>query len=123
MEVKELIIQAEPNFLDQLLMMGYSHEVSKKALIETKNVGLVEAIDAIPNIVLQMKDSQKLKDQKQLNVWGCPDCTFINNPQNYFCEVCDKEAPEEAYIVVKKEIPKEEPKEQSKPRISEEDIK
>ena len=31
--------------------MGYSNEVAKKALSEVKNQGLVEAIDAIPNII------------------------------------------------------------------------
>ena len=31
-------------------MMGYSNEIAKKSLIETKNVGLIEALDAIPNI-------------------------------------------------------------------------
>jgi hypothetical protein len=31
--------------------MGYGHEVAKLALIKTKNAGMVEAIDAIPDII------------------------------------------------------------------------
>ena len=80
-------------------MMGYANDIAKRALIETKNVGLIEAIDAIPDIQKSIKDSKKPKTNKILKSWSCPDCTFINNPNTHFCEVCEKEAPESAYTI------------------------
>lgn len=65
--------------------MGYSHEVAKKALIQVKNAGVVEAIDVIPEILLSRKE---VKD-KVLKSWDCPLCTFINPNTNSFCEVCE----------------------------------
>ena len=49
----------DEKYLEQLYLMGYSHDVAKKALIEVKNAGVVEAIDAIPNIIQSMKEIKK----------------------------------------------------------------
>ena len=46
--------------------MGYSHEIAKRALIETKNAGMIEAIDAIPNIQKTLKENKKPKLNKIL---------------------------------------------------------
>ena len=79
-------------------MMGYSKDVATKALIETKNVGMIEAIDAIPTIMKSLKENKESANDKEIKAWGCPDCTFINAANTHFCEVCDKEAPEDTYI-------------------------
>ncbi len=85
--------------------MGYPHEVAKQALIIVKNAGIAEAIDVIPLVIETMEKEKKyLKDDKILNMcWDCPDCTFLNQNQNFNCEICGRQAPDEAYTTVKKE--------------------
>jgi uncharacterized Zn finger protein (UPF0148 family) len=103
--------------LDKLIIMGYSQQVAKKALIMTKNEGIFKAIDMIPEIQADLKKSKEEQAKgKTLIDWSCPDCTFINMSNNLFCEVCELEAPETAYVTLSEEPKTKEIKEPEVPK-------
>jgi Zn finger protein HypA/HybF involved in hydrogenase expression len=72
--------------------MGYPHEVAKQALLIVKNAGIAEAIDVIPQVIETMeKEKKQFKEDKILiKCWDCPDCTFLNQNQNFSCDMCGK---------------------------------
>ncbi len=100
-EEDEQEVTPKQELLDKLLVMGYSQQVAKKALIMTKNSGIFKAIDLIPEIQAELKKHKAEQSKgKTLIDWSCPDCTFINMSNNLFCEVCELEAPESAYVAL-----------------------
>jgi hypothetical protein len=79
--------------------MGFSIELSKKALIQTKNAGIAAAMDIIlklaeeENLKKPKKKIESKKETKKLKVvWNCGACTFENTESSNICEICGNEA-------------------------------
>ena len=83
--------------------MGFSIELSKKAIIKTKNQGVNYALD----IIFQLGEEEEAekasissvnKFQSKLKpVWCCDACTYENTEENKVCEICQNAAPVSAF--------------------------
>lgn len=80
-------------------MMGFGAEVSKAALIKTKNESLSAALDVISEIQAEI-DKGKKPDTLQIKIvsYECEVCTLYNKEGNSICEVCGSPAPQTAFV-------------------------
>ena len=111
-EVKK-IVTPKPELVTQMMNMGFSEDIAKKALVATNNESIEVAMDAAlelqkkaPAIVPRVEE-KKQEGEWILQSWACPKCTLINKEGVKVCDVCGELAPQTAYKPVKKEEKKE----------------
>lgn len=92
--------------LQQLTMMGFPLELSKKGLIKVKNQSPEAAID----IIMTLQEDELKKNPKayappkatiKIGSYTCMVCTFANPDGASLCEMCQTSAPQTAYIIEK----------------------
>ena len=81
----------DTSLLNTLESMGFSHKLSRKALIECKNVSLESAIELIIN--KYSHEQVEEKTQSSSKKWSCQICTLINESTANFCSACEAPKP------------------------------
>lgn len=103
------VVEPDTELLNQLALMGFSVELSKKGLIKVANESVAAAVDAIMELqaVENQQNSQgkpiatKTTAKETIIEYTCTMCTFINGAGKAICEVCGTPAPQTAIIFVK----------------------
>ena len=119
----------EPNedFVNQLLMMGFSLIQAKAALIKCKNESVAMAIETI----MEMQATEQAKKPKEVEMikktkiqsWVCTICTYINPEAKASCEMCGQPPPLSAFVEVKSEDDIKKEKEELEKKQKEEEDK
>ena len=109
-EKKNVVPKQE--FVEQLIAMGFSTEIAKKALIQVNNESVEAAMDAVLDLqkkgfITRVEDKKEAKKEKDFIIlsWQCSVCTLINAEGKTVCEVCNSPAPQSAYKSTKKPEP------------------
>lgn len=103
----------DKNMLDNLYGMGFSIELSKQALLETKSASIEEAITQIFKIKENKNKQQEPTKSKVIHLtlkpqWDCKMCTLSNfvdlkNSTPEICQACGNMADNDAYFQEKEE--------------------
>jgi len=64
--------------------MGYPVDVAKKALLKTKNQGIIQALDIIQGLM----EEEKQPSPRLIKDWTCQQCTYYNVNGSEKCEIC-----------------------------------